>query len=136
MTWAEELSVMFKEADGDLGVFLLLAALRKTENGSPGREMGILDKRATTFTDQVHWAGNTIRNNAWRAVHAVTTIKVRDPQTGLFTMAFMTYFSHIYAPIGAENDPRGLNKNHLHNLTTWHDNFAMQAERALTSLKV
>jgi hypothetical protein len=39
-----------------------------------------------------------------------------DPVTGRYTDEFMRFFSGRYAPVGAANDPGGLNRHHAGNL--------------------
>jgi hypothetical protein len=39
-----------------------------------------------------------------------------DPVTGQYTEAFIRFFSGRWAPVGAGNDPTGLNRHHAANL--------------------
>lgn len=115
-----ELDLFLKYAEGNIAVLFLLVAIRCTEQGGPGREMGVLDKRANNLEKQVRWARNTILNNEKRFEKKHFDLLARNPNTGLFADAFLEYFSGVYAPVGAENDPRTLNKNHLKNLRFFH----------------
>lgn len=92
----------------------LLAALRRTENGGPGREFGVLSVSAPTYQEQANVAARTIANNLRRYKSAGNP----DPigTDGRVTPDFIRYFSAIYAPIGASNDPNKLNQNHVANL--------------------
>lgn len=74
----------------------LLFVIRKIENGAPGREFGVLHKKALNrgFRVQCEWAAGTIKKRYAGDLRA---------------------FAERWAPIGADNDPNGLN-NH------WHDN--------------
>lgn len=95
----------------------LLAAIRKAENGGPGREFGIVSVSAPSYADQVTIAANTIKNNvtryeADRGYHAVVN--------GRYTEEFIQYLSGIYAPIGAANDPSGLNANWFRNVNNFY----------------
>lgn len=76
----------------------LLYVIRKVENGGPGREMGVLTKEAQRFKGdyeksldiQARWAAGTIR-------------KRYDGD--------LKSFADRWCPVGAKNDPTGLNKN-------------------------
>ena len=116
----EELDLFLKYAEGNVAILFLLIAIRCAEQGGPGREMGVLDKRANNLEKQVRWARNTILNNESRFEKKQPSLLARSPNIGLFTDAFLEYFSGVYAPIGAKNDPQSLNKNHLKNLRFFH----------------
>ena len=92
----------------------LLAAIRKAENGGPGREFGILSVPAPTLEGQARVAANTVRNTLLR--YAQQGGQAVDPVTGRYTEGFLRYLSARYAPVGAANDPLGLNRNHAANL--------------------
>ena len=92
----------------------LLAAIRKAENGRPGREFGVLSVSAPTLESQARVAANTVRNTLLRyAQHGGQAV---DPVTGRYTEGFLQYLSARYASVGAANDPLGLNRNHAANL--------------------
>jgi hypothetical protein len=109
-----------------------LAALRKAENGRPGRDFGVLSvatyqpassslpELEHAFQDQANVAARTIANNLTRF-----RAKGREPlgPDGRVTAEFISYFSAIYAPIGATNDPTQLNQNHVANLRTYYANI-------------
>jgi len=97
-----------------------LAALRKTEAGGPGREFGVLSVSAPTYYEQARIAAQSISNAIGRA--GTKGIMVFDAG-GRYTAEFLHDFSARYAPIGAENDPAGLNKNHARNLVSWYNVF-------------
>lgn len=83
----------------------LLYAIRKAENGRPGREFGVLSPEAMRFENnpqqsfytQAQWAAGTIKK------HYAGT---KD----------LDAFSKRWAPLKAANDPTGLNKNWLSNV--------------------
>jgi len=85
VTWEEECRVFLRHARGDVALFLCLAALRKVENGGPGKELGILDPWANTFDRQVQEATTTIRHNEIRVGSLATPFRTRSEETGLFT---------------------------------------------------
>ena len=91
-----------------------LSALRKVENGGPGREFGILSVPAPTYEDQARIAAETVQKNLER--FRKQGGQPIDPVTGRYTEEFIRFFSGRYAPIGASNDPRGLNRFHASNL--------------------
>jgi hypothetical protein len=76
----------------------LLYAIRRQENGGPGREMGVLAPEAQRFR------GDFPRSLKTQAQWAAGTIKKR--YTG-----DLVGFGNRWAPRNATNDPRGLNKN-------------------------
>jgi hypothetical protein len=73
-----------------------LGALRRAENGGPGREFGVLSVSAPTYEDQVRLAAASIRRNVER----------------FEAEEFIRFFSNRYAPVGTANDPNGLNQHH------------------------
>jgi len=87
-----------------------LQALRRAENGRPGREFGVLSVSAPTYEDQARWAAASIRRNVERFEAGGRTAV--DPTTGQYTDEFIRFFSNRYAPVGAGNDPTGLNQHH------------------------
>ena len=91
-----------------------LGALRRAENGGPGREFGVLSVSAPTYEDQVRLAAASIRRNVER-FEASGRVAV-DPATGRYSEEFIRFFSNRYAPVGAANDPTGLNQHHARNL--------------------
>jgi hypothetical protein len=91
-----------------------LGALRRAENGGPGREFGVRSVSAPTYEDQVRLAAASIRRNVER-FEASGRVAV-DPATGRYSEEFIRFFSNRYAPVGATNDPAGLNQHHARNL--------------------
>jgi hypothetical protein len=92
----------------------LLAALRRTENGGPGREFGVLSVPAPDLDSQARIAANTVRNNLTR-FEGSGGIAI-DPTSGRYTEDFLRFLSSRYAPVGVQNDPNGLNRFHAANL--------------------
>jgi hypothetical protein len=91
-----------------------LAALRIIENGSAGREFGVLSVPAPTYEAQAEVAARSFRNHERRYTEATGATPV--DYAGRYTDDFLRHFSARWAPIGAENDPRGLNNFHAGNL--------------------
>lgn len=92
-----------------------LHALRRAENGRPGREFGVLSVPAPTYEDQARVAAESIRRNVER-FEAMGRQAV-DPVSGRYSEEFIRFFSNRYAPVGASNDPTGLNRYHARNLS-------------------
>ncbi|MBI4609063.1 MAG: hypothetical protein HY726_08645 [Candidatus Rokubacteria bacterium] len=102
-----------------------LNALRRAENGRPGREFGVLSIPAPTYENQAQVAAETIRRNAERFER--NGGQVVDPGSGRYTEEFIRFFSSRYAPVGAENDPTGLNRYHARNLIRLYGQLAPKA---------
>jgi len=99
-----------------------LQALRRAENGRPGREFGVLSVSAPTYADQARWAAASIRRNIERFEAGGGTAV--DPATGRYSEDFIRFFSNRYAPVGAANDPTGLNQHHARNLIRLYGQIA------------
>jgi hypothetical protein len=91
-----------------------LQALRRVENGGPGREFGVLSVPAPTYQDQARVAADSIRRSVERFTARGGTAV--DAATGRYTPEFIAFFSRRYAPIGVANDPANLNRHHTRNL--------------------
>lgn len=94
--------------------FAILLAIRKAENGRAGREFGILHPRAvdTNLDTQAGWCAATIIKNRERWKQAGK----KEP--------FIQFLGKRYCPVGAENDPSGLNKHWIKNVTSLAKRFA------------
>ena len=83
----------------------MVAAIRFAENGGKGREYGILHPRVKpTYRSQAGWCAATVQKNFDRWTKAG---KKGD---------FITFLGNRYCPVGAENDPTGLNKHWIKNV--------------------
>lgn len=93
---------------GDL--YYVLLAIRRAENGAAGREFGVLAPKAkdTNLDTQAGWAAATIVKNHKRWEEAG---KPGD---------FIPFLAKVYCPVGASNDPSGLNVNWVKNVTSWY----------------
>lgn len=92
----------------------LLVALRRVENGGPGREFGVLSVSAPGLEAQTRVAANTIQRSMARFERQGG--EAVDQGTGRYTEGFVRFLSARYAPSGASNDPMGLNRFHAENL--------------------
>lgn len=83
----------------------IVAAIRYAENGGKGKEYGILHPRVKpTYRSQAGWCAATVQKNYDRWVKAGRKGE------------FIVFLGNRYCPVGAENDPNGLNKNWTKNV--------------------
>lgn len=110
-----------------------IGAIRWAENGGEGKQFGILTVSAPTFTDQCRVYCNTIAryiaeyptNPLQYVVHPrIENSPLYVSRRVLYTTAFIEYVSHRYAPVGAGNDPQGLNNNWINNVSQWYRRLA------------
>ncbi|MCE5184999.1 MAG: hypothetical protein LLF76_02615 [Planctomycetaceae bacterium] len=87
--------------------FIILLAIRKAENGGPGKEFGVMNPKAHNLDTQAGWAAATIVKNRkrWKCTNR------KD--------SFIEFLGKRYAPVGANNDPKGLNRHWVKNVTRW-----------------
>jgi hypothetical protein len=97
---AERNGIQYKSDD-----WYLLLAIRMAENGRPGREFGILNSKAYNLDLQAARCAYTIRNQ-----HIRSGIKEVNEK-------YLLSLQKRYCPENASNDPQGLNKNWLKNVT-------------------
>ncbi len=88
---------------------VILFAIRKAENGAPGKEFGIMHPKAwgTNLDTQAGWAAATVKKNYDRWIKDGKQID------------FISFLGNRYCPVNAENDPNGLNKNWIKNVSFW-----------------
>jgi hypothetical protein len=89
----------------------IVAAIRYAENGGAGKEFGILNSKANTYRKQAGWCAATVQKNWDRWMKAGCK------------EAFIDYLGKIYCPVGAENDPNGLNAHWVKNVRHWYWEF-------------
>ena len=89
-----------------------VAAIRYAENGGKGREYGILHKRVKpTYRSQAGWCAATVQKSYDRWVKAGSKGE------------FVVFLGNRYCPVGADNDPDGLNKHWIGNVRKFHARF-------------
>lgn len=94
----------------------VVAAIRYAENGSKGREYGILHPRVKpTYRSQAGWCAATVQKNFTRWLNTNPTDKT--------TLAFIQFLGSRYCPVGADNDPTGLNKYWVKNVYHYYHEF-------------
>lgn len=90
----------------------IVAAIRYSENGGPGREYGILHPRVgDSYRSQAGWCAATVQKcyDRW----------VRKGKPSFF----VGFLGSRYCPIGAENDPTGLNRHWVRNVSRFAYKF-------------
>ena len=89
-----------------------VAAIRYAENGGKGRQYGILHKRVKpTYRSQAGWCAATVQKNYDRWVKAGSKGE------------FVVFLGNRYCPVGADNDPNGLNKHWIGNVRKFYARF-------------
>ena len=82
----------------------LLYVIRKIEHGKQGREFGILHPDAMRYAGKPVTETNAVLSFTLQAEWAAGTVKKRYSGD-------LLAFANRYCPIGAKNDPTGLNNN-------------------------
>ena len=102
-----------------------IAAIRKAENGGPGREFGVLNVGADTYDDQVRVATRTIAGllSGYLTNPCSALGEVNGMKRVQYTPAFLKAVQEHWAPIGVANDPTNLNSNWLTDVTDAYRDF-------------
>ena len=88
-----------------------VAAIRYAENGKT-YQYGIIHKDCKAgYRNQAGWCAATVQKNYDRWVKAGKRGK------------FVVFLGNVYCPIGADNDPTGLNKHWIKNMEVFHARF-------------
>ncbi|MGQ9473152.1 MAG: hypothetical protein ACUVQZ_08175 [Candidatus Caldatribacteriaceae bacterium] len=96
----------------------LLLAIRESERGRPGFEFGVVTAKDTDLATQTEWACKIILKNFERFRESGE----RD---------FISFLGKSYAPLGAENDPQGLNRFWADNVRYFYQRYARGEANAL-----
>lgn len=104
---------------------LFMLAIRHAENGRPGREFGVLDGESNDFDRQLSKSTKTIRGFLDTYPHNPLIMMINGSgfRRLVYTEAFILFAQRRYCPIGAENDPEGLNKNWATNVSKHYYSF-------------
>ena len=98
-----------------------VCAIRQAENGSDGKQFGVLSSNAPTYNDQLRiciatvahrlesFPGNPLCRNSFGRVR--------------YNAKWVAYFQSIWAPVGLDiaNDPTHLNDNWLQNVLKFYE---------------
>ncbi len=117
-SFPEELSTILSVArryfaegkDYPVNPYALLLAIREAERGRKGFEFGIVAARDTNLKTQTEWACATIKKNF-----------ERFQKSG--EEDFIAFLGKRWAPVGAENDPEGLNRYWVDNVRYFYNLF-------------
>ena len=97
----------------------IVAAIRYAENGRAGKEYGILHPRVKpTYRSQAGWCAASAMKSYDRWVKAGRPGK------------YIAFLGARYCPVGADNDPNGLNKHWVKNVTHYAERFAGKKARS------
>lgn len=89
----------------------ITAAIRYAENGGSGREYGILHPRVKpTYRSQAGWCAATVQKNWDRFI--------ADGGSTDDIAGYIRFLGARYCPVGADNDPHGLNKHWVGNVVS------------------
>ncbi len=101
-----------------------VAAIRKAENGGPGKEFGVLSVKASTYVTQLDVCCQTVRHRLVQYDTDNQALELHEAPDGKETVVyhrdFITWFGQIWAPNGAANDPNGLNRSWSRNASYWY----------------
>ena len=98
-----------------INLYALMLAVRKQENGKPGLEFGVMAAKDTDLEEQSRWAVVTFLKNIERWERAVREGSWK-PQYPNRELDYITYLGNRWAPVGALNDPAGLNQYWIPNV--------------------
>lgn len=95
----------------------IVAAIRYAENGGKGREYGILHPNVKpTYRSQAGWCAATVQKHWDRYIKAGN-----NPEN---IEGFVISLGKRYCPVGAKNDPNGLNQHWIKNVKNLRKRFA------------
>ena len=118
MEWRGETEVVAVEAARYNVDPLFVLAIRVAEGGRPGREFGVLSQSAPTYLDQLRACCATVRHRL--AAYVGNPLVVVPGSDGVrrvrYSDAWVQAFATVWAPVGAGNDPEGLNANWFRNV--------------------
>lgn len=96
-----------------------IGAIRHAENGSPGKEFGVLSVSAPTYTDQLREACESVAHKAAVFDGEITVLTLRITKAAMvlvYSDAFIQKFASVWAPEKVSNDPHNLNANWANNV--------------------
>jgi hypothetical protein len=122
--WQDE-QALIKIAAAKYGLdWHFVAAIRKAEDGGPGREFGVLSVKAPTYLAQLDVCCQTVRRRLAEYDADRQALELHEApdarQVVVYHPDFISHFAAIRAPSGAGNDPHGLNRNWARNVSYWY----------------
>jgi len=92
-----------------INLYALMLAVRKQENGREGLEFGVIAAKDTDLEEQARWAVVTFIKNEerWERAKRNNEWKIQNSNPEL---DYIVYLGNRWCPVGASNDPQGLNK--------------------------
>lgn len=112
MLWVEELEAIEHQAD-DYGVdYIWIATIRKVEWGPPGLEFGVETEINKGYDAQLRATCATVRDRLMNyGANPYKTYGTGAMHLRLgYNEKFIRWFAGIWAPVGVDNDPKGLNR--------------------------
>ncbi|MBC7218422.1 MAG: hypothetical protein H5U36_09920 [Candidatus Caldatribacterium sp.] len=88
----------------------LVFAIRSAERGRKGFEFGVVAAKNTDLATQCEWTCETLRKNFER-------FREKEDED------FIVFLGKRWAPIGAENDPEGLNRFWVDNVRLFYHKY-------------
>ena len=102
---------------------MFVAAIRRAENGGPGKEYGVLSEPVDGYQGQLRACCGTVRMKlAHYGPNPFTVIQGPKVQRLVYSRTFLEWFAYGdanesgWCPKGAENDPNNLNLNWTRNV--------------------
>lgn len=89
--------------------FAFIKAIRSSENGSKGREFGVLSVSAPSYNDQLETACRSVAHQLERYASNPIVRNARGRAT--YNQGFIKAFADHWAPQNVSNDPDNLNSN-------------------------
>jgi hypothetical protein len=123
--WEIETPIIISAAKCHNIDWAFVAAIRAQENGGEGKQYGVLDGNGLTYNEQLSECCATVahRLESYPANPLVRCYGANGISRIRYTPSFISYFASIWCPIGAGNDPTGLNKNWYPNVLKFYQQF-------------
>ena len=99
----------------DINLYALSLAVRRQENGGKGTVFGVMAAKETDLEEQARWAVVTFLKNIerWERAMKEENWRLKCPSKEL---DYIAYLGNRWAPVGASNDPAGLNQYWIPNV--------------------
>ncbi len=106
----------------DINLYALSLAVRRQENGGAGFEFGVIAAKNTNLEEQARWAVVTFLKNIERWERARKNGEWK-PQNSLPVLDYIVFLGNRWAPVGASNDPKNLNKYWIDNVQKLYQKY-------------